>query len=170
MRGNVTGVSMEKVLQRVYSSRKASLSLRIISHASVLLSALAYAMLLVGTYLREPMLAVRICVAGAVPFFVVTVLRKLINAPRPYELYSFYENAPKKKNGSSFPSRHVFSSFVVAVLSYILSPWLAFAVSLVGIALSVSRVLLGIHFVRDVIAGAFIGITSGLIGLVIIVF
>ena len=161
---------MEKILQRVYSSRRVRVSLIIISHASVLLSVLSYAMLLVGAYLKEPMLALRICVAGAVPFFVVTVLRKLINAPRPYELYSFYEIAPKKKKGSSFPSRHVFSSFVVAVLSYILSPWLTAAVALAGIALSVSRVLLGIHFVRDVLTGALIGITSGLIGLVIIVF
>ena len=80
---------MEKILQRVYSSRRVRVSLIIISHASVLLSVLSYAMLLVGAYLKEPMLALRICVAGAVPFFVVTVLRKLINAPRPYELYSF---------------------------------------------------------------------------------
>ena len=109
---------------------------------------------------------IKICL----PFFVVTVLRKLIDAPRPYELYSFYENAPKKKQGSSFPSRHVFSSFIIATLSYILSPWLTAAVALVGVALSVSRVLLGIHFVRDVVAGALIGITSGLIGLVLIVF
>ena len=161
---------MEKVLYRVYSSRRVGASLRIISHASVLLSALAFALLLVSSYIREPLLALKLCVAGAVPFFVVTVLRKLIDAPRPYELYSFYENAPKKKQGSSFPSRHVFSSFLIAILSYILSPWLTAAVALVGVALSVSRVLLGIHFVRDVVAGALIGITSGLIGLVLIVF
>ena len=161
---------MEKVLYRVYSSRRVGASLKIISHASVLLSALAFALLLVSSYIREPLLALRLCVAGAVPFFVVTVLRKLIDAPRPYELYSFYENAPKKKQGSSFPSRHVFSSFLIAILSYILSPWLTAAVALVGVALSVSRVLLGIHFVRDVVAGALIGITSGLIGLVLIVF
>ena len=161
---------MEKVLYRVYSSRRVGASLKIISHASVLLSALAFALLLVSSYIREPLLALRLCVAGAVPFFVVTVLRKLIDAPRPYELYSFYENAPKKKQGSSFPSRHVFSSFIIATLSYILSPWLTAAVALVGLALSVSRVLLGIHFVRDVVAGALIGITSGLIGLVLIVF
>ena len=161
---------MEKVLYRVYSSRRVGASLKIISHASVLLSALTFALLLVSSYIREPLLALRLCVAGAVPFFVVTVLRKLIDAPRPYELYSFYENAPKKKQGSSFPSRHVFSSFLIATLSYILSPWLTAAVALVGVALSVSRVLLGIHFVRDVVAGALIGITSGLIGLVLIVF
>ena len=136
----------------------------------MLLSALAFALLIVSAYLREPLLALRIGVAAAVPFFVVTVLRKLVDAPRPYELYSFYETAPKRKSGSSFPSRHVFSSFVIATLSFILSPWLTAAIAIVGVALSVSRVLLGIHFVRDVLAGALIGITSGLIGLVLIVF
>lgn len=160
---------MEKILYRVYSSRHLSIPLIIISHASVLLSALVYAILLVKSYISEPQLALRICVAAAVPFAVVTVLRRLIDAPRPYELYSFYETPPKNKRGSSFPSRHVFSSFIIATLSYILSPWLAAAVALVGVALSVSRVLLGIHFVRDVLAGALIGITSGLLGLVLIV-
>lgn len=161
---------MEKILYRVYSSRLASASLKIISHASVLLSALAFSLLLVSAYMREPWLALRICVAAAVPFAVITVLRRLIDAPRPYELYSFYETPPKNKRGSSFPSRHVFSSFIIATLSYILSPWLTAAVALVGIALSVSRVLLGIHFVRDVLTGALIGITSGLLGLALIVF
>lgn len=161
---------MEKILYSVYSSRRVGVSLKIISHASVLLSALAFAFLLVSAYMREPWLALRICVAAAVPFIVVSVLRKLIDAPRPYELYSFYETPPKNKRGSSFPSRHVFSSFIIATLSYMLSPWLTAAVALVGIALSVSRVLLGIHFVRDVLAGALIGITSGLLGLALIVF
>ena len=160
---------MEKILYRVYSSRRASLSLRIISHASVLLSVVAYAMLVVSSYLDEPMLAIKILIAGAVPFILVSVLRRLINAPRPYEMYDFYKEAPKSKKGSSFPSRHVFSCFTVAVLSYILSPLLAVAIAVTGVMLAVSRVLLGIHFVRDVVAGALIGLISGLLGLVLIV-
>jgi membrane-associated phospholipid phosphatase len=160
---------MEKILYRVYSSRGASLSLRIISHASVLLTVVAYGMLVVSSYLDDPILMVKILVSGAVPFVLVSVLRRLINAPRPYEMYEFYKEAPKSKKGSSFPSRHVFSCFTVAVLCYILSPILAVAIAVTGALLSVSRVLLGIHFVRDVVTGAIIGILSGLLGLVLIV-
>ena len=157
-------------MYRVYSSRRVSASLRIISHVSVLLSVAAFAMLVISSYIDEPMLAVRICFAAAVPFAVVTALRKLINAPRPYELYSFYECAPKKKKGSSFPSRHVFSSFLISVLAYILSPWLTVAAMLSGIALSVSRVLLGIHFIRDVVTGALAGAVCGALGMLTVLF
>lgn len=166
----MTGALMEKILYRVYSSRRASISLKIISHASVLLSVFAFGVLLVTSFLDDPYLALKISIAGAVPFVTVTVLRRLINAPRPYELISFYKEAPKNKKGCSFPSRHVFSCFTVAVLSYVLSPWLTLAVAILGIALAVSRVLLGIHFIRDVVCGSLIGIISGLIGLVLIVF
>lgn len=166
----MTGDGMERILYRVYSSRRVSVALKIISHASVFISVAAFLLLLTASYLEEPMLALKLCVAGAVPFAVVSAVRRLINAPRPYELYSFYKVAPKGKGGQSFPSRHVFSSFTVAVLSWILSPWLTVAVSLVGVILSVARVLLGIHFVRDVVAGALVGVVSGLIGLSLIVF
>ena len=34
-----------------------------------------------------------------------------------------------------------------------------------GLALAASRVLLGIHFIRDVLCGALVGVISGLIGI-----
>lgn len=166
----MTGALMEKILYRVYSSKRVSVILKIISHASVLISVLAYALCLAFAFYGDVGFGIKLCVAGAVPFVTVSVIRRLIDAPRPYELYPFYEDAPKNKKGSSFPSRHVFSAFCVSALSYAVSPWLSLAAAMAGIALSVSRVLLGIHFIRDVLAGALIGITSGLIGLVIIVF
>ena len=36
---------------------------------------------------------------------------------------------------------------------------------LLGAVLGVMRVLLGVHFIRDVVAGALIGVISGAIGL-----
>ena len=161
---------MERVLLRVYSSRRISISLKIISHASVLISVFAYIILLTHSYIEDPWLSVKLCICGAVPFVLVTLIRRLINAPRPYELISFYEVPPKDKRGQSFPSRHVFSAFTVAMLSFVLSPFLAAAIMIVGVALSVARVLLGMHFVRDVVCGALIGIVSGLIGLCLIVY
>ncbi len=165
----MTGALMEKILYRVYSSKRVGVMLKTISHASVLISVFSYALCLALAFCGDVTFGVKLCVAGAVPFVTVSVIRRLIDAPRPYELYSFYEDAPKNKKGSSFPSRHVFSAFCVSALSAPVSPWLSLAAAMAGIALSVSRVLLGIHFIRDVCAGALIGITSGLLGLAIIV-
>ena len=159
---------MEKVLLRIYSSKKASTLLKIISHASVALSVIAYAAIIVYAYLDEPWDAALMLLFSALPFVIVTVVRKLINAPRPYELYAFYKIPPKEKKGQSFPSRHVFSAFLIATLAIPTSIPLAAALFTVGICLSVSRVLLGIHFIRDVAAGALIGIISGILGIIII--
>ena len=160
---------MEKILYRVYSSRRVSLALKIISHVSVLVSVLAYAVGLAIAFSEGLEFFIRLAVAGAIPFILLSVLRRLINAPRPYELYPFYKEAPKGKRGMSFPSRHVFSAFTVSALVSVISPWLSVAAAVAGITLAVSRVLLGIHFMRDVTAGALVGAVSGLLGLFIIV-
>ena len=114
------------------------------------------------------MTALKIGVFALAPYILVSVMRKIIKAPRPYEIYDFYQAPPKNKVGQSFPSRHVFSAFVIAVLSYTASVWLSIALLVLGVCLAVSRVLLGIHFVRDVVAGALIGILSGIFGIIII--
>ena len=159
---------MEAILKKIYNSPKISLSLKIISHASALMGVFAYAVLLIYSYIEEPILALKIVVSASIPYIIVSLVRRLVKAPRPYELYDFYKTPPKNKEGQSFPSRHVFSAFVIATLSYTVSVWMLAAVSIFGICLAVCRVLLGIHFVRDVVAGALIGIVSGIIGIVII--
>ena len=161
---------MEKLLRRVYDSRNISRTLKIISHASVILCVISYIALLAHSYLAEPMAALRLAAAGAVPFVIVSITRRIINAPRPYELYDFYEVKPKGKAGQSFPSRHVFSAFIIASLAICTSPWLSLAAALLGTALAVSRVLLGMHFIRDVLAGALIGIICGTLGILILIF
>jgi membrane-associated phospholipid phosphatase len=159
---------MERLLRRVYSSKKISTSLKIVSHATVVIYVSAFLAMLVLFYLSEPMSALKLALAAGVPFILVSIVRRIINAPRPYQLYDFYEVLPKSKQGRSFPSRHVFSAFVIAVFALTVSVWLSLLLFVLGIALSVARVLLGIHFVRDVAAGALIGIISAILGIVIL--
>ena len=159
---------MEKLLKRVYSSKKIAVSLKIISHASVVLCVVSFAALLVYFYLREPLSAVKLLCTAGVPYMLVSIARRIINAPRPYELYEFYEVKPKQKRGQSFPSRHVFSSCVVAALAGMVSIWFSIALFAVGISLAIARVLLGMHFIRDVLAGAVIGALSAIIGIIIV--
>src|SRR5699024_2074805 len=50
-----------------------------------------------------------------IPFFSFLLLglfRKIINAPRPYEIHQFTPSLSATSIGQSFPSRHVFSAFV----------------------------------------------------------
>ncbi len=159
---------MQKLLLRIYSSKKASTSLKIISHAAVALSVIAYAAIIAYTYKEEPWDAALLLLFSAIPFVIVTLARKFFNAPRPYELYPFYQTPPKEKHGESFPSRHVFSAFIIATLAITVSIPLAAALFVIGICLGTARVLLGMHFIRDVLAGALIGIISGILGIIIL--
>ena len=160
---------MEKILKRIYSSKKISAALKIISHVSALICVAIFISVLTVIYLRKPIEALKALFAAGLPFVLVSVVRKLINAPRPYELYDFYGVKPKEKAGQSFPSRHVFSAFIIAVLSSLVSPWLSAAAFVMGVCLAVSRVLLGMHFIRDVVAGALVGAVCGTLGIIILV-
>ncbi len=163
-------INTEKILLRVYNSRRASLALRIISELAVIASVLTYCLLLFLSFRDGWQTGLAVLLSAAIPFFFVGFIRAKINAPRPYELYDFYERKPKERAGRSYPSRHAYSVFVIATLSAYFSPWLAVSGFIFGISLCVCRVLLGIHFIRDVAAGALLGLVSGLLGIFIMLF
>lgn len=97
----------------------------------------------------------------AVSFAAVTVVRRLINAKRPYELLPFYKEAPKKKKGCSFPSRHTFSIFAIGTALCYFDLVTGLILIAVGVIMAICRILLGYHFIRDTVAGALIGALSG---------
>ena len=117
---------------------------------------------------KRYLVAALVLTAAFVGYALVTLLRRLLNAPRPYELYSFYEIAPKGKEGSSFPSRQAYSALAIATLTFIVSRMLAVIFLVLSVLMCLCRVLLGIHFIRDVSAGALIGIAAGVIGILMI--
>ena len=138
-------------------------------HVISALSALAFCgMLGYQVWKEEYTRALTVAASAFIGFVFVTALRKLLNAPRPYELYPFYENKPKDKAGESFPSRHAYSAFAIATLLFSVSLPIAIAMTVLALAMCVFRVLLGIHFIRDVTAGALIGVCAGVIGLILI--
>lgn len=121
-----------------------------------------YPLLLVLMLVKMDVRGIVYIVIPAVSFIVLTVVRKKINAKRPYELLEIEPLIPKEKKGSSFPSRHVFSIFVIAGCWYGVSLPVGIIVSICGMMLAVIRVIGGIHFPKDVFAGTVIGIGCGL--------
>ncbi len=159
---------MLKVLKYVYRRNKLKLFLKTVSEISVLLFLGAFGALSVLSFLGSWVYGLKMLVFMAVPFLLVSVARKLFNTKRPYEVYDFYLEKPRSKKGESFPSRHVFSAFLIATLFYTFSLPVAIVLAAFGALLALSRVLLGIHFPSDVIAGAVIGILSGILGILLL--
>lgn len=99
-------------------------------------------------------------------FVAVSLFRKALNAPRPYEVFGLPPVINKKTKGKSFPSRHAFSIFVIGMtfLATCPLPWAGWLILALGICLAIVRVLAGVHFPRDVVAGALAGIGCGVLG------
>ncbi len=92
----------------------------------------------------------------------VTVLRVIINAKRPYEVYEFTPVVAKNTKGKSFPSRHTASAFIIAMAFLSLQTNLGIIMLLIATVIAITRVMSGVHFVKDVIGGAAISILIGI--------
>ncbi len=159
------GVKREGIVSllfRIYKNEALYSSLSYVSHAVVLFSAMVLMHLFADAAMGQRFYElIFICLGTGIPFVLVSLARRRINAPRPYEVYDFYKAPPKNKCGESFPSRHVFSAFVIATVAVPLNPYLGMTLMLLGVLLAVCRVLLGYHFITDVTSGALIGMLSG---------
>lgn len=96
-------------------------------------------------------------------FIIGSVLRKLINAQRPYERYEYNSLIKKNKAGESFPSRHAVSAFAIASACYVTSYIVGLIVLILATVVALIRYLTGVHYAKDVICGAVLGITVSMI-------
>lgn len=90
----------------------------------------------------------------AVSFVLVSVFRHFFNAQRPYEKYGYIPIGKNNlKSGKSFPSRHVFSAFVISFVFLDYSTVLGAVFISLSFVLGIIRILSGVHFLKDVLAG-----------------
>lgn len=102
-----------------------------------------------------------------VPFFslcIVTFFRAVYSAKRPYELLDITPLIPKETKGKSFPSKHVFSVFIIGMTFFYVNIYAGILVGIIGIFMGIVRVVGGVHFPKDVIAGGIFGIICGMAG------
>ena len=121
------------------------------------------ALLLWALVTKDPRL-LRLVLVPAVSFVSLSVVRRGLNRHRPYEALDIVPLIPRDKKGESFPSRHVFSVSVIAMTWLWVCPPVGAALWVLAAVLAWARVTAGIHFPKDVLAGAAVGLTAGLLG------
>jgi membrane-associated phospholipid phosphatase len=126
-------------------------------------------------YLALPILLLVLLVKGSpyllrtvltcgISFLSVSLFRRFYNAPRPYEKDGVTPLIEAKTKGHSFPSRHVFSAFVITVaVLYFHLIWGIILLCL-AVILAYLRTALKVHYIKDVVAGALFGIIGSIIG------
>lgn len=91
-------------------------------------------------------------------FIFVTIIRKIINRPRPYTTMNLNPLVKKDKQGESFPSRHTVSAFAIALAALHVSLPLGILMLILAVLVSSSRVLCGVHYLSDVIVAIIIAL------------
>ena len=124
---------------------------------------LVYLTLLVTTYLQLG-LSQQVGIYLLVPasgFVILSLFRKKINHPRPYETWGISPLLEKDSSGQSMPSRHVFSATIISMACLYASPPVGLVCLLFSALLGLVRVLGGVHYPKDVLVGYACGLVWG---------
>lgn len=134
---------------------KLAQSLHIINRILTGIIFLAYVLFLMWLFWHRDKELLRMILVPLDGLIVVTVFRYFINRSRPYEVFQEQAVIPKKTKGKSFPSRHVFSAAVITGAFFVYGLWLPGFVCLAAtVFLAIIRVISGVHYISDVVAGA----------------
>lgn len=128
----------------------------------------AYVALIALLFIKKEPDVIRALMVPGISFALVSLFRYWYNAPRPYEVFGVDSVVFKETKGKSFPSRHIFSIFVITVTLYYFHMGFGTALGICGLALAVLRILGGVHYPRDVVVGASLGILCGITGFYLI--
>ena len=123
----------------------------------------AYPLFLAYSFAIGDPFAWRAFLLPTIGFLLVSVARKLINRPRPYETLAFEPLIRKNTVGKSFPSRHAYSAMVIAVTIFNRCTGLGIFLVILAGCMATLRVLGGVHYPSDVIAGAAFGVLFGML-------
>ena len=139
--------------------------LRTFNRLMTVVMPIVYLTLLATTYLQEG-LGKQIWMYVFVPasgFVILSLLRKKINAPRPYETWEIVPLLDRDRPGQSMPSRHVFSATIISMACLHASLSVGVILLVLSALLGLVRVLGGVHFPKDVVVGYICGLVWGVL-------
>ena len=162
-----------KHYQEWYDKRKASLLrhpqglhlMRVFNRMMTVLMPVAYVTLLGTNFISKGLgkeFSTYIMVP-AVGFVLLTIVRKWINQPRPYETWGIVPLLDKDSSGNSMPSRHVFSATIISMACLHASLPAGLVLLFSSALLGLVRVLGGVHYPKDVLVGYACGLIWGIL-------
>ena len=126
---------------------------------------IVYLTLLATTYLQQG-LGKQVLIYVFVPasgFVILSLLRKKINASRPYEEWDIKPLLDRDSPGQSMPSRHVFSATIISMACLHASLSVGVILLVLSALLGLVRVLGGVHYPKDVVVGYICALVWGVI-------
>ena len=103
-------------------------------------------------------------------WLVVELMKVLFHRTRPYIKLKSIRIVGSRASGRSFPSGHTSQSFFMATLVlhyYQVGVHVALGLYAIALLVGITRIYVGMHYPRDVLAGAILGTSWGLLGIII---
>ena len=114
-------------------------------------------------FVKDRNFFIRFALVPLSALFFVTLIRNVIDRPRPFERYDI-DLKIKHSTGQSFPSRHTASAVVIAFAFFRACTAMGIGCFFIAAVIASSRVAAGLHYPSDVLVGAGISILFGYIG------
>lgn len=151
----------EKITSFFKNNKAANTALKIIYKYLPMLIFILYPIGIVWVFFKQSEIFFQFVLVPLSVFLMVTALRKLINEQRPYEKYGIEPVFAKNTKGKSMPSRHTASAFIISMAMLRINLYLGIGFLAVSFIIMLSRVLAGVHYIRDVFVGMAISIVIG---------
>ena len=96
-----------------------------------------------------------ICTAG------YKLLKAHTSRPRPYQVHQSIQHFIAPLDRFSFPSGHTLHAVAFSLIAVAYYPALTLVLTVFSLLVAASRVVLGLHYPSDVVAGAGVGLDDG---------
>jgi len=147
-----------------FRSAAAARAVNVLDKLLVYIIAAVYLGMVAWLIVGGDMRAVKAIAVPALTFALVTVIRKTIDAPRPYQLHDIDPIIHKDRQGQSMPSRHISSAVIIACAEAWIWPAWGVVAGVLCLIVAFCRVVGGVHFPRDVVAAIAIALACGVVG------
>jgi undecaprenyl-diphosphatase len=97
---------------------------------------------------------------------VFKMLKRLSRRPRPCQFQTHCWSKVLPPDQFSFPSGHTMTAFSIALVLSYFYPGLEWPLYFLALSIGLSRIVLGMHFLSDVLAGAVLGSALGIASIV----
>jgi undecaprenyl-diphosphatase len=101
--------------------------------------------------------------AGGLGLLVNQLIAHVWDRPRPYEAHAGVQTWVTRSHDPSFPSDHASAAFAIAFALLMFDLWAGMLFVAAAALIAIGRVLVGVHYPGDVLAGMLVGLACAVV-------